>query len=134
MMRPEEAGADTASLRLNYTTNSMSPRPSPPPSPSPLPSPLSIIPHRESLCGVNSVMTAGVLDLCGVDTVMSGIDKFVCSVSTVMTAGESDVCGGDSVVSDEAGESSAVGVFVCGEGPLLVCVSDWLSVVADEPL
>ena len=29
MMRPEEAGADTASLRLNATTNPMSPHPSP---------------------------------------------------------------------------------------------------------
>ena len=82
----------------------------------------------ESVCGVNSVMTAGILDLCGVDTVMSGVDRFVCCVSTAMTAGESDVCGGDRVVSGETGESSEVDVFVsgddvvvCGDDPLLVC-------------
>ena len=88
----------------------------------------------ESVCGVNPVMTYGVLDLCGVDTVMSGVDKFVCSVGTVMTAGESDVCGGDSVVSGEAGELNEVDVFVCGEGPLVVGVGDCLSVVPDEVL
>ena len=94
----------------------------------------------ESVCGVNSVMTAGVLDLCGVDTVMSGVDRFVCSVSTAMTAGESEVCGGDSVVSGEAGESSRVDVFVscddvvCGDDPLLVGVGDCLVVVGDAML
>ena len=88
----------------------------------------------KSVCGVNQVMTAGVLDLCGVDTVLSGVDKFVCGVSTVMTAGESDVCGGDSVVSGEAGESSEVGVVVCGDGPLLVGVGDCLVVVGDAML
>ena len=94
----------------------------------------------ESVCGVNSVMTAGVLDLCGVDTVMSGVDRFVCSVSTAMTAGESDVCGSDSVVSGEAGESSRVDVFVscddvvCGDDPLLVGVGDCLLVVGDAML
>ena len=88
----------------------------------------------KSVCGVNQVMTAGVLDLCGADTVMSGVDKFVCGVSTVMTAGESDVCGGDSVVSGEAGESSVVGVVVCGDGPLLVGVGDCLVVVGGAML
>ena len=94
----------------------------------------------ESVCGVNSVMTAGVLDLCGVDTVMSGVDRFVCSVSMAMTAGESEVCGGDSVVSGEAGESSRVDVFVscddvvCGDAPLLVGVGDCLVVVGDAML
>ena len=94
----------------------------------------------KSVCGVNQVMTAGVLDLCGVDTVMSGVDRFVCSVSTAMTAGESDVCGGDSVVSGEAGESSRVDVFVsgddvvCGDDPLLVGVGDCLVVVGDAML
>ena len=94
----------------------------------------------ESVCGVNSVMTAGVLDLCGVDTVMSGVDRFVCSVSTATTAGESEVCGGDSVVSGEAGESSRVDVFVscddvvCGDDPLLVGVGDCLLVVGDAML
>ena len=94
----------------------------------------------ESVCGVNSVMTAGVLGLCGVDTVMSGVDRFVCSVSTAMTAGESDVCGGDSMVSGDAGESSRVDVFVscddvvCGEDPLLVGGGDCLLVVVDAVL
>ena len=94
----------------------------------------------ESVCGVNSVMTAGVLDLCGVDTVMSGVDRFVCSVSTAMTAGESEVCGGDSVVSGEAGKSSRVDVFVsgddvvCGDDPLLVGVGDCWVVVGDAML
>ena len=89
---------------------------------------------EESVCGVNPVMTAGVLDLCGVDTVMSGVDKFVCGVSAVMTAGESDVCGGDSVVSGEAGESSEVDVVVCVDDPLLVGVGDCLLVVGDAML
>ena len=89
---------------------------------------------EESVCGVNQVMTAGVLDLCGVDTVISGVDKFVCGGSTVMTAGESDVCGGDSVVSGEAGESSEVDVVVCGDDPLLVGVGDCLVVVGDAML
>ena len=31
----------------------------------------------ESVCGVNSVLAAGVLDLCGVDTVLSGVDESV---------------------------------------------------------
>ena len=94
----------------------------------------------KSVCGVNQVMTAGVLDLCGVDTVMSGVDRFVCIVSTAMTAGESDVCGGDSVVSGEAGESSRVDVFVsvddvvCGDDPLLVGVGDCWVVVGDAML
>ena len=94
----------------------------------------------KSVCGVNQVMTAGVLDLCGVDTVMSGVDRFVCIVSMAMTAGESDVCGGDSVVSGEAGESSRVDVFVsvddvvCGDDPLLVGVGDCWVVVGDAML
>ena len=36
-------------------------------------------------------MSAGVLDLCGVVTVVSGVDESVCGVSSVMTAGELDV-------------------------------------------
>ena len=57
-------------------------------------------------------MPAGVLDMCGVDTVVSGVDEPVCGVSSVMTASELDVCGCDSVVSDESGNSSGVEVVV----------------------
>ena len=32
----------------------------------------------ESVCGVSSVLAAGVLDLCGVNTVVSGVDEHVC--------------------------------------------------------
>ena len=42
----------------------------------------------ESVCGVISVMLAGVLDLCGIDTAVSGVDEPVCGVSSVMTASE----------------------------------------------
>ena len=48
----------------------------------------------ESVCGVNSVLAAGVLDLCCVDTVVS-----VCGVNQVMSAGVLDLCGVDTVVS-----------------------------------
>ena len=95
----------------------------------------------ESVCGVNSVMSAGVLDLSGVDTVVSGVDDPVCGVSSVKTASELDVCGCDNVVSDEAGNSSRVevvlsidDVVLCGDDPLLpdtVRVGGWLSVVGD---
>ena len=54
----------------------------------------------ELVCGVNSVMSAGVLNLCCVDTVVSGVDEPVFGVSSVMTASELDVYGCDSVVSD----------------------------------
>ena len=64
----------------------------------------------DPVCGVNSVMSAGVLDLSGVDTVVSGVDDPVCGVSSVMTASELDVCGCDNVVSDAAGNSSRVEV------------------------
>ena len=47
----------------------------------------------ESVCGVNSMMSAGVRDLCGVDTVLSDVDDSVCGGSSVMTVGELDVCG-----------------------------------------
>ena len=42
----------------------------------------------ESVCGVISVMSAGVLHLCGIDTAVSGVDEPVCGVSSVMTASE----------------------------------------------
>ena len=73
---------------------------------------------------------------------VSGVDESVCGVNLVMTAGELDVCGCDSVVSDEAGVSNGVevvvsvdDVVVCGDDPLVsdvVRVGDCLTVVADE--
>ena len=78
--------------------------------------------------------------------VVSGVEDSVCGINSVMTAGEldDDVCGCDSVVSDEAGVSSGVEVFVsvdfvvaCGDDPLVpdvVRVGDWLSMVGDALL
>ena len=61
-----------------------------------------------------------------IDAVVSGVDESVCGVSSVMTAGELDVCDCDSVVSDEASNSSRVEVVVSinddvarGDEPLL---------------
>ena len=48
------------------------------------------------MCCVNSVLADGILDLSGVDTVVAGVDKSVGSINSVMTAGELDVCGCDS--------------------------------------
>ena len=88
------------------------------------------------MCGVNSVLAAVVLDRCGVDTVVFGVDEPVCGISSVMTAGELDVCGCDSLVSDDAGDSSGVevvdDVVACGDATLLpedFRVGDCLSVV-----
>ena len=66
----------------------------------------------ESVFGVNSLMSAGVLDLCGVDTVVYGVDEYLCRVSSVMTGGELDVCGYDSVVPDEVGDNLGCDVGV----------------------
>ena len=95
----------------------------------------------ESVSGVNSVLSDGVLDLYGVDTVVSGVDEPVYGVSSAMTASELDVCGCESAVSYEAGYSSGVDVVVpigyvvaCGDDPLLtdaVRAGGWLSVVGD---
>ena len=76
----------------------------------------------EYVCGVNSVVSAGVLDLCGGD-------EPVCGVSSVMIASELDVCGCDSVRSDEARYSSGVEVVVSIDDA--VRVGGWLSVVGD---
>ena len=90
----------------------------------------------ESVCGVNSVLADGILDLCVIDTVESNVVEPVCGVSSVMTAGELDVCGCDSLVSDGAGDSSGVevvdDVVACGDYTLLpdaFRVRGWLSVV-----
>ena len=63
------------------------------------------LPSHCACCRVLSVgglLAAGILDRCGVDTVVSGVDEPVCSVSSVMPAGELEVCGCNSLVSDEA--------------------------------
>ena len=64
---------------------------------------------------------------------MSGTDEPVCGVNSVMTAGELDVFGYDSVVSDETGQVVSVDdVVACGDDPLLptrfalVAVCRWL--------
>ena len=62
---------------------------------------------NETVCAVNAVISASVLDLFGVDTVVFDVDKPVCGgVSSVMAVGELDT-----VVSDEVGDT-----FVCGAG------------------
>ena len=86
----------------------------------------------ESMCCVNSVMSPGVLGQCGVDTVVSGVDERVCGVSSVMTASELDVCACDSIVSDEAGNSSSVEMIVSIYDAFLV--GGWLSVVGDTSM
>ena len=68
----------------------------------------------------------------GGDAVVSGVDEPVCCVTSVMTAGELDVCGCDSLVSDETGDVSIDDVIACGDAPLLtdaVRVGGRLSVV-----
>ena len=57
----------------------------------------------------------------GGDAVVSGVDEPVCGVSSVMTAGELDVCGCDSLVSDETGHVVSVDdVFAYGDDPRTV--------------
>ena len=53
----------------------------------------------DSVCGVNSVLAAGVLDLCSVDTVLSGAEESVCGVNSVLAAGVLDLYSVDTVVS-----------------------------------
>ena len=56
----------------------------------------------------------------GGDAVVPGVDEPVCCVSSVMTAGELDVCGCDSLVSDETGDVVSIDdVVACGDDPLL---------------
>ena len=59
--------------------------------------------------GYVSMSGGGELDVC---VVVTGVNEPVCGVNSVMTTGELDVCGCDSVVSDEAGESGGVEIFV----------------------
>ena len=51
-----------------------------------------------SLCVVSISCWHGVLDLCGVDTVLFGVDESVCGVNSVMPACVLGVCGVDTVV------------------------------------
>ena len=51
----------------------------------------------ESECGVNPVLADhGILNLCGIDTVVSGVNQPVCGDSLAMTADEFDACACDS--------------------------------------
>ena len=79
------------------------------------------------VCDVNSVMSAGVFDLCGVYTMVAGVDEPVCGVSSVMTPSQLDVCGCDSVVSDETGNSSGVDVVVSSDD----AGGGWLPVIGN---
>ena len=68
----------------------------------------------------------------GCDAVVFGVDGSVCGDNSVVTAGEFDVCVCGSLVSDEAGD--VVSVVACGDDPLLsdaVRVGGRLSVVGD---
>ena len=82
--------------------------------------------------GVNSVLASGVIDPGGNDISLFGVDEFVCGVNSVMTASELNVCGCDSVVSDEAGKLSVVEVVVSSDDA--VRVGGCLSVVGDTLL
>ena len=83
----------------------------------------------ESVCGVNSVMSADVLNLCGIDTVVSGVDEPVCGVNSVMSADVLNLCGIDTVVSD-VDDPVCCGSSVMTDGELDVCGCDCL--VSDE--
>ena len=107
----------------------------------------------ESECGVNPVLADGILNLCGIDTVVSGVNQPVCGDSLAMTADELEVCACDSdslvMTADEldmcacdrlvSGDSSSVevvdDVVACGDDAVLpdaFRVGDWLSVVGLE--
>ena len=53
----------------------------------------------ESGCYVNSVLADGIIDLCGVDKVVSGVDTVVSGVDTVVSGVDTVVSGVDTVVS-----------------------------------
>ena len=70
------------------------------------------------------------------DTVLSGVDEPMCDDSSVMTAGELDMCACDILVSGGAGDSSGVevvdDVIACGDDAVLpdaFRVGGWLPVV-----
>ena len=80
------------------------------------------------LCDLDRVLGGG-------DAVVSGVDVSVCGVNSVMAAGELDVCCCGSLVSHETGDVVSVDdVVACGDDPLLpdsVCSGGRLSVVGD---
>ena len=77
----------------------------------------------ESECGVNPVLADhGILNLCGIDTVVSGVNQPVCGDSLAMTADELEVCACDS---DSL-------VMTAGEFDVCACDSDRLVMTADE--
>ena len=71
----------------------------------------------------------------GGDAVVSGVDEPVCGVNSVMTTGELDVCGCDSLESGEIGDVVSVDdVVAYGDDPRLpdaIRVGGRLSVVGD---
>ena len=65
----------------------------------------------------------------GGEAAVSGVDESLCGVNSVITASEIEVCGCDSIVSDEARNSSGVEVVVSSDDA--VRVGGWLPVVGD---
>ena len=76
----------------------------------------------ESECGVNPVLADGILNLCGIDTVVSGVNQPVCGDSLAMTADELEVCACDS---DSL-------VMTADEFDVCACDSDSSVMTADE--
>ena len=66
----------------------------------------------ESVCYVNSLLADGILDMCGVDTVWPGVDESVCYVNSLLADGILDMCGVDTVV-------SGVDEYVCGVSSIM---------------
>ena len=94
----------------------------------------------ESECGVNPVLADhGILNLCGIDTVVSGVNQPVCGDSLAMTADEFDVCACDSdrlaMTADEfdacACDSDRF-VMTAREFDVCACDSDSLVITAGD--
>ena len=63
-----------------------------------------------SVCGVNPVLADGILNMCGIDTVVSGnISGGLCDLDRVSGGGDTNVSRVDTVVS---GDSVSPGVVV----------------------
>ena len=80
------------------------------------------------------MLADSVVNLFGIDTVVSSVDEPVCGDNSVVTAGEFDVCACGSLVSDETGDVVSVDDVACGDDPLLpdtVRVGGCLAVVGD---
>ena len=76
----------------------------------------------ESECGVNPVLADGILNLCGIDTVVSGVNQPVCGDRLAMKADELEVCACDS---DSL-------VMTAGEFDACACDSDRFVLTARE--